>query len=92
MEPEEAGMAQSVYWLVYGMYDRGSIPGRDKDVFLFSTESRPALRPTQPPIQWEPGTLLLGVKRPVREADHSPPSSTEVKKTWAIPPLPSTSY
>jgi hypothetical protein len=25
--------------------------------------------------------------RPGREADHSPPSSTEVKNAWAIPPL-----
>jgi hypothetical protein len=35
--------------------------------------------PTQPPIQWVPGDLSLGVKRPGREADHSPPSSAEVK-------------
>jgi len=27
-----------------------------------------------------PGTLSLGVKRPGREADHSPPSSAEVKE------------
>jgi hypothetical protein len=27
-----------------------------------------------------PGALSLGVKRPGREADHSPPSSTEVKE------------
>jgi hypothetical protein len=36
--------------------------------------------PTQPPIQWVPGTLSLGVKWPGREADHSPPSSAEVKE------------
>jgi hypothetical protein len=41
--------------------------------------SRKALGPTQPPIQWVPGALSLGVKRPVREADHSHPSSAEVK-------------
>jgi hypothetical protein len=34
----------------------------------------------QHPIQWVPGTLSLGVKRPGREADHSPPYSAEVKK------------
>jgi hypothetical protein len=28
------------------------------------------------------------VKRPEREADHSPPSSAEVKNGGAIPPLP----
>jgi hypothetical protein len=32
-----------------------------------------------PPIQWVSGTLSLGVKRPGREPDHSPPSSAEVK-------------
>jgi hypothetical protein len=36
--------------------------------------------PTQLPIQWVPGALSLGVKRPEREADHSPPSSAEVKE------------
>jgi hypothetical protein len=35
--------------------------------------------PTQPSIQWVPGALSLGVKRPGREADHSPPSSAKVK-------------
>jgi hypothetical protein len=38
------------------------------------------LGPTQPPIQWVPGALSLGVKLPGREADHSPPSSVEVKE------------
>jgi hypothetical protein len=36
--------------------------------------------PTQPPIQWVPGAISLGVKRPGREADHSPPSSAVVKE------------
>jgi hypothetical protein len=45
-----------------------------------STASRTALGPTQPPIQWVPGAISLGVKRPGREADHSPPSSAEVKE------------
>jgi hypothetical protein len=31
---------------------------------------------------------LPGVQRPGREADHSPPSSAEVKKSGVIPPLP----
>jgi hypothetical protein len=42
--------------------------------------SPPALGPTQPPIQWIPGSLFLGIKRPGREADHSPRSSAEVKE------------
>jgi hypothetical protein len=40
-------------------------------IFLFTTASRTALGPTQPPIQWVPGSLSLGVKRPGREADYS---------------------
>jgi hypothetical protein len=42
--------------------------------------SRPVLRPTQPPIQWVPGALSLGVKRPGREAGHALPSSADVKE------------
>jgi hypothetical protein len=39
-----------------------------------------ALGPTQPPTQWVPGVLSLGVKRRGREADHSPPSNAEVRE------------
>jgi hypothetical protein len=71
----------------YGLDSRGSIPGRGK-ISVLSTATIPALGPTQPPIQWIPGALSLGVKRPGREADHSPPSSAEIKNGVAIPPLP----
>jgi hypothetical protein len=45
---------------------------------------------------WGPPSLLFkgiedtfpGVERPVRKADHSPPSSDEVKKNEAVLPLP----
>jgi hypothetical protein len=66
----------------YGLDDRVvgvPSPGRVKN-FLFSKSSRPALRSTQPPIQWVPGALSPGVKRPGREVDRSPPTSAEVKK------------
>jgi hypothetical protein len=49
-------------------------------IFVFTTVSRMALEPTQPPIQWVPGALSLGVKQLGREADHSPSSSTKVKE------------
>jgi hypothetical protein len=52
-------------------------------IFLFNAASRTVLGPTQPPIQWVPGALSLGVKRPRREADHSSPSSAEVKNAWS---------
>jgi hypothetical protein len=49
-------------------------------ILLFSTASRTALGPVQPPIQWVRGALSLGVNPPGREADHSPPSRAEVKE------------
>jgi hypothetical protein len=36
------------------------------------------------------GALSPGVKRPRREANYSPPSSSEVKNDNSIPPLPHT--
>jgi hypothetical protein len=49
-------------------------------IFLFTTMSRKALGPTQPPIQCVPRALFLEVKQPGHEDDHSPPSSAEVKE------------
>jgi hypothetical protein len=46
--------------------------GRD-----FSHTSRPALGPTQPPVQWVLG-LSRGEKRPRRGADHPNPSRSLV--------------
>jgi hypothetical protein len=61
---------------------------RGLESFLFTTASRTALEPTQPPIQWLLRTLSLWVKRPGREADHSPPSSVEVKNAWSYTSAP----
>jgi hypothetical protein len=55
---------------------------------VFVTTFRLALDPTQPPIQWVPGTLSPKVRRPECEAGHSPPSSVEVRMCGAIPPFP----
>jgi hypothetical protein len=69
-------------WLWAGwLRDRSSSPSRDKN-FNFSISSRPALRSTQPPIHWVPGALSLVVKWQGSEADHSPQTNAEVKKTW----------
>jgi hypothetical protein len=46
-------------------------------IFLFTTVSRKSLGPAQP------GDLSLALKRPGRETDHSPTSSTEVKNMWS---------
>jgi hypothetical protein len=56
--------------------------------FNFSISSWLAVGPIQPPIQWVPGALSPGVKRQGREADHSPPTSAEVKKTWIYTSTP----
>jgi hypothetical protein len=68
--------------LGYGVEDRGStvrFPAAAGNFSLHHRSSR-ALVPTQPPIQCIPEVLSLGVKRPGRETDHSPPSSAEVKE------------
>jgi hypothetical protein len=59
-----------------------SLDGR-VSIFLFSTASRLALGLSQPLVQWLPG-----IKQLQHEADHSPPSSLEVKNGGGIPPLP----
>jgi hypothetical protein len=73
---------------------RAGWPGCDsrqrQGIFFFATASRPALGPIQRPIQWLPGALSLGIKRPVLEADHWPPSSPGVMSSWnytSTPPI-----
>jgi hypothetical protein len=68
--------------LGYGLDDRGSRVRFPVGAGNFSlhhrVQSGSGAYPA--PIQWVPGTLSLGVKRPGREADNSPPSSAEVKE------------
>jgi hypothetical protein len=49
----------------------------------FPHSSRPALEPTQPPIQRTPGHFWR-VKTPRRGVNHPPPSSAEVKERVAL--------
>jgi hypothetical protein len=67
---------------------RNSSPGGGKN-FYFFISSKAALGPIQPPTQWVQGALSQGVKRPRREADRSPPTTAEVKKTWVYASTPS---
>jgi hypothetical protein len=39
-------------------------------------------------IQWVLGAISPGVKRPGREADHSHPSSSEVRNAWSYTSTP----
>jgi hypothetical protein len=84
-------LAPSIFRWVPGRYSdwlwagrsrgRSSSPGGGKNFYYF-TSSRPALVSTQPPIQWVLGARSHWIKRLGREADHSPPSSADGKKTW----------
>jgi hypothetical protein len=67
-------------WYDIGLDDWGFESQQGLEIFLFTTMSRPALGPTQPPIQWVPGALSLGVKQLGCEVDHTPLSSAEVKE------------
>jgi hypothetical protein len=51
--------------------------------FFFSKSSRPALGSKQPPIQ-----SVAGVKRLRPKADHSLPTSAEIKKIWIYTSTP----
>ena len=53
----------------------------------FPHPSRPALGPTQPPIQWGNGSFW-GVKRPGRGVDHPPPYNAEVEGRVQLYPTP----
>jgi len=66
----------------------GSSPGRGWEFFSSITVSRPALGPTQHPIQWVAGAVSLGTKQPGREADHLPPSTAEVQNAWSYTSTP----
>jgi hypothetical protein len=50
--------------------------------------SQVSLGPTQPPILRVPGVLSLGIKRLERKADHSPPSSAEVRHGYSYTSTP----
>jgi hypothetical protein len=75
----------------YGLVDWGFTSQHGLRIFLFPTAvSTPILGTTQPPVQWVSRTLSVEVKRPGREADHSPPSSAEVNNAWSYtftPPI-----
>jgi hypothetical protein len=83
-------IALSVQRLATGWTTEGSeflSPSRVKN-FLYSTSSRSVLGSTQPPTQLVPGALSLVVKRLGGEADHSRPTSAEVKKMWIYTSTP----
>jgi hypothetical protein len=70
--------------LDYWLHDRWFESRQGLEIFFYTTASRPALRPTQPPVKLVPGTLSLGITRPGREADNSPSSNAEVKECMEL--------
>jgi hypothetical protein len=85
-----AGIAQSIWTLATGWTTEGrsSSSGGVKNCHS-SILPRLAQGCTQPLIQRVQGALSLGVKRQGREADHSSPTSADVKKTWISTSTPS---
>jgi len=55
---------------------------------LLTTTSRPALGPSQLPMQWVPGVVSQELNRPGREAYHSRPSTAEVQNAWIYTSTP----
>jgi hypothetical protein len=53
-------VAESVYWLGYGLHHWGLTPSRGREgIFVYATASRLALRSTQPCIEWVLGSGFL---------------------------------
>jgi hypothetical protein len=76
---------------VYGQDDRGvgvRVPVRPR---IFSSPRRPDWL-WGPPNLLSTGALSPGVKRLGREADHSPPTNTEVKKMWIYTTTPAYAF
>jgi hypothetical protein len=83
-------------WFMYCATSRrvaGSIRGREGNFFSFihNVHTGCGAQPAAYPVGIG-GSLSLGVKRPFGEADHSPPSSAEVKNGGAIPSSPTSSW
>jgi hypothetical protein len=75
-------------WLQTGRLRARSLsPSGGKNYHFFMLSGlAPGL--TQPLIQWVLGSFSLGVKWLGHEADHSPPTSAEGKKTWIYTSIP----
>jgi len=76
------------YWTRLRAGRLGFDSWQEQEIFLFVPASGQSLGSIQLPIQWVPGALSSGVKRPGLEAHNSPPSSVDVKKVWSYTSIP----
>jgi hypothetical protein len=60
MDLGRRGRARIAQWYSTGLDDWGFKSQQGLEIFLFTTVSRLALGPTQPPIQWVPEALPWG--------------------------------
>jgi hypothetical protein len=76
--------------LGYGLDDQGSRVRIPAGPGNFSLHHRVQNGSGAHPASYRMGTrgFFLGVKRPARETDHSPPSSAEVKNAWSCTSTP----
>jgi hypothetical protein len=77
---KEPGSSVSIVY-GYGLDDRAigvRYPAGAKD-FSLTSVSKPALGPTQRPVQWVPGSFPRDKARLGHDADYSPPYNAEVK-------------
>jgi len=65
--------------------NRGSIRGKCGSCCCYSA-FKPELWSTQTPVHCEKWNFTLGVKRPGREAYHSPRCSAKVQNDWSYTP------
>jgi hypothetical protein len=83
MQCEPGKRSRYIDWLRAGRpRDRSSSPGRVKN-FLQVVQIGSGVHRTSYPMGT--GGSFSGLKRPGREADHSPPANAEVKKMWISP-------
>jgi hypothetical protein len=82
---QRATVSQLVYRISYWVDNWDSIPGIGRDFFSPPDPDRPR-DPSS--LLLIPGALSPGVQRPGSEADHSPPSSAEVKNAWSYTSTP----
>lgn len=66
----------------------GSIPARAKRIFLYPKTFTPALRPTQPPVEWISGAFSPGYSELDVKVSNSSTSSAEVKNEWSYKSIP----